>query len=126
MNPADEARWVGTIDSWLAQTMTFVGVSAPANGAVLADTGQLAGGQYDVFVSFATSVALGWDNLYIQWRNAANNGITWTAMLMTPGADFKSFVLRNIKVATNERFRFYVGSTFTGLVYVNIIAERRT
>jgi len=98
---------------------------APAANTVLADTGALAAGQYDIEVDAGSSdtVALG-KHIEIQHRNAANGANLHTYVI--PGPLAQSFVWKKIHVALNERIRGQSGVIAgAGSVYtVHIIVRR--
>ena len=77
---------------------------APAANTVLADTGALAAGNYDIEVDAGASdtVALG-KHIEIQHRNAANGANLHTFVIPTPNSN--SFVWKKVAVALNERIR---------------------
>lgn len=125
MNPSDQARQVGVVDSWLAQTHVVGSAGDPTGGMVLGDTGALAAGFYDVTLQFNTTVALHNDQFEFEWRNAGNDAIIFYLQVMTAGAATLEFSWHNIKVADSERIRGYVVSNITGIVRTAILAVRR-
>ncbi|NVM23391.1 MAG: hypothetical protein HWN68_16600 [Desulfobacterales bacterium] len=94
----------------------------PTNGTLLADTGSLVAGLYDIDIIYTTSANAGGD---IQHRNA-DNTVT-VACHRVRGFTYSSFCfpLRSYKIATNERFRVIQASDLTGSVQVSIIYVRR-
>lgn len=125
MNPSDQARQVGVVDSWLGQTIAFgSGATAPAE-TLLAETGALAAGFYDVFFMVANRLAQGDNALHVLWRNAANSSNIWCQILALENNHNISFTLRNVKIAANERFQWYSVAGLTSLYHVSIIATRR-
>jgi hypothetical protein len=78
-------------------------LTAPAAGAVICDTGQLAAGTYTFRIQAGASdtvaVAKG---VLIEHRNAANSATLW--QVLVPVLAFEAFDIR-FPVATNERVR---------------------
>jgi len=125
MDPRDQARQIGVIESWLAQYLISDTQTNPPNATVCADTGQLAAGYYDIYFFASCSSALGVGNLYFAWRDAANTANLILQMIMASGAVFHEFVLKDVKVLINERFRFTVGAAIVGTLVTSIIAIKR-
>lgn len=98
-------------------TFTSAGVfsnntSAPALNAILADTGPLPGGDYDVIVGWSQMNNANTSNVELQHRNAANvaNLAAWPNVLQlnaNPIANFMPLVF-GYTLALNERLRFQV------------------
>jgi len=125
MNPSDQARQVGVVDSWLAQSLFFTTGNDPGDGAVLLDTGPLTAGYYDLRAGLAVSAALGVYNIVLLWRNAANNDTLWAEVIITSGADYRTIELKNFKLNQNERFRWFVLNAWIGWFSASIIIIRR-
>lgn len=81
---------------------------APAANAVLADSGQLAAGLYDIdmFAAVADTLAVG-KGIVIEHRNAAN-GATLQSYMGCPAGNGAQLNLRGVVVQTNERIRAIV------------------
>lgn len=79
-------------------------VVAPAAGAVIADTGQLAAGTYrvEVHMAFADTLAAG-KALILEYRNAANSATLHSAVC--PAGATVRIVISRITIVGNERFR---------------------
>ena len=125
MTPSDLARTVIDAPSWQAQYRIDSNGTDPAANTILADTGELAAGYYDVYAYCTASVALGIWNMGLQWRNAANNGSNWTQVVCTAGADMKSIILKNCMVLANERFRWTNVNAFIGWYSISIFVVKR-
>ena len=127
MNPSDQARQVGVVDSWLAQYTAYAGATNPGADAVIADVGALAAGYYDVTVVLTASDTAGAADLGLEHRNAGNTA-TLFAAYMDVGAGYIGTVVIhwwNYKVAASERFRVIVVTGFTGHAVGSILAVRR-
>jgi hypothetical protein len=84
--------------------------AAPTAGQVIADTGALAAGIYDIEVTlgFSGAAAAG-KQITVEHRNAANNAnIQQYAMLPCPGAHPVYFA--RVSVAAGERIRAVIGA----------------
>jgi hypothetical protein len=125
MNPSDLARYVGAAPTWLAQLPVSNVIDNPANDAVLADTSSLASGYYDIFAFVSNSAAVGAYKLMFDHRNAANTANIARLDLQLPANSYTPIYLYGIKVAQNERFRFFVSVGWTGRVSTMIYAIRR-
>jgi hypothetical protein len=102
---------------------------APAPGATLADTGQLAAGTYNLMVTcscdFLTAGTLA---LRISRRNAADAADVWT-QLLTIASSGSSYLLFQVSVRllVNERIRLLTagaspaGSTVGGNIWVQLV-----
>ncbi len=76
--------------------------SNPADGTVLADTGQLPVGAYSVFIIFHAEVN---QNFNFEWRDAADAATLYVQRMAVLDSQFGQFSLRlNIENA-DERFR---------------------
>lgn len=109
-----------------AMTWVSAKTAAPAIGAVQADTGALAAGEYDFDVLLAVSdtTAVG-KGLVVEHRDAAN-----TATLQNLGGcsvpGNQALQLRRITIATNERIRVIAGTAAgaAASMYVSAIGRR--
>ncbi len=94
----------------------------PASGTVIADTGQLPAGDYDVFLYggiAATTMAVA--NCIFQHRDAAN-AVTLNAWAI-PGVapvSISQFIPLVLTIANDERLRFVTGTIITGNVSATI------
>jgi len=82
--------------------------TAQAAGTLLADTGQLAAGTYDVLMQFSQVTGNTGQGHVIEWRNAANNAnlATWEFTLRTQSLDAVQFGFSYaFEFGTNERLR---------------------
>lgn len=103
-------------------------VTGPASEAVLADTGQLTAGTYDVYVSIATEDT-SQRKVELQQRNAANDANRYLVGMIIGGTSTTQHQLRFAAVvAEDERLRFQTAEGFAGaaVVYSTIFAKRRT
>lgn len=111
-----------------ALPMTWVSAKAAAPGAnaVVADTTQLAAGDYDMDISLAVSdtVAVG-KGLVVEHRNAANSATTHNLGACVPGAALQ-LRLRRYTLALNERVRVIAGTAAAAAssMYVAAIGRR--
>lgn len=108
--------------------MTWVSLksAAPAIGAVQADTGALAAGDYDldIFLCASDTVAVG-KGLVVEHRNAANAATTQTLHAIPAGmAD--NIRIRRYTLALNERIRVIAGTAAgaASSMYVSSIGRR--
>lgn len=107
---------------------------APAAGTVLADTGQLAAGTFDVQYYVSAMDFLGTRQLDFEHRNAANaaNLAIWSFLFFNAVENqTKQWGPFNMgyEVALNERLRIVVGAVAIGAaipVVATIFARRRT
>lgn len=118
MKPSDQARWQGSVDSWLAQGQVQVVSVSPVAGTLMADTGALVSGWYD----FTIILAATGDHYYadIQHRNAANSSsIHWWRAIW---GSYKNYPIpiNNWYMAANERLRILVGSDSDDNLITNI------
>jgi hypothetical protein len=125
MNPSDQARQVSVVDSWLSQAYSSQNTTNPGVNALLADTGQLAAGYYDVYYFFAASVALVTLDAVFEHRDAGNVNTLWFREFLSTGADSKSGAVYGLQVATHERFRIISYNGKTGIFSGNILVIRR-
>jgi len=125
MNPSDQARQVGVVDSWLSQVEDVDNAINPAASTVLATTGALAAGYYDVFYGASFSAALAYYNLVFYHQNAADSAVLWGDYFIAAAAGGFRNALKNVKLAANERFKFVCESAYTGQITTWIIAIRR-
>jgi hypothetical protein len=127
MNPSDQARQVGVVDSWLGQYGSYGGVTNPGAGAVLADVGALPAGFYDVEAVISYIDTTGVDSLQLQHRDAANAVSLLIAYVQVNAGSNNTIPIywRNYKVAVDERFRVIAGGGFTGFGAASIRAVRR-
>lgn len=123
MKPSDQARWQGTVDSWLAQGSICGYLENPNTNTVIADSGQLTAGWYD----FNIILAGNGDHFYcnIEHRNAANDTIlhrwggVWKANI------HNSIIINNWKMETNERLRAVVKYDSADKLFATIHWVRR-
>jgi len=125
MDPRDQARQVGSVDSWLGNYKSSAALTNPGAGAVGADTAGMTGGFYDVHMWGASSIAQGVNGTCFQWRNAANTADILWWYLMSSGAQSWEINLKNVYVLANERFRSFCPVGFTGRFDTAILAVRR-
>ena len=127
MNPSDQARQVGIVDSWLWQTHNAGGATNPGAGAVISDVGPLAAGYYDVeaIITFINTATL--DKILLEHRNAADDATLLYGPILIKVGESGTVVIhwRNFKVLSSERFRVIVESGYTGYVAAAIRAVRR-
>ena len=94
----------------------------PLVGTVIADSGQLPVGDYDVFflVSMTVSVHLAASDSF-QHRNAADAATinAWNITVTAPATEHL-FMKMALTIAENERLRFITGTGITGNVSVTI------
>ncbi len=112
MKPSDQARWQGSVDSWLAQGSVFDLVVNPLINSILIDTGQLAGGWYDIRILASGTVA--YISLIAQHRNAANNDSLHVFFVGSGLAIPSHQNIINWKVENNERIRLFFATALTG------------
>jgi len=125
MNPSDQARQVGVVDSWAGQYLVRDFKVNPSALDVICDTGQLAAGFYDVEVYVGVSAAAGIDQCNIQYRDAANTDNKFQVIFYTPGAACDIFHFYNLKVTADERIRVQSYLGFTGRIDAHVRAVRR-
>jgi hypothetical protein len=125
MNPSDQARQVGVVDSWLGQCLVQGFKINPSALDVICDTDQLAAGYYDVEVYVGVSAAAGIDQCLIQYRDAANIFNKFQVVFYTPGAAGNVFHFYNLKLIANERIRVQCYLAFTGRIDAYVRAVRR-
>ena len=108
-------------------------ITAPAAGAILADTGQLAAGVYDVRLLMVTNSANLFNGGFVfQHRNAANaaNIAVWHHLERTGGQDqaFQYDYTFAYEIALNERLRIAVNAAGAAarVWTATIFARRRT
>ena len=119
MEPTDKARRTGVVDSWEAQgSHTNEFLVNPGAGVIMADTGQLVAGYYDLYFNMSGSAAHSY--FAAQHRNAANALNLHLIYISLPALGAVWFKLSNWKVATNERLRLVNGvgaaGSFAGVV----------
>jgi hypothetical protein len=105
MNPSDQARQVGIVNSWLAQHEQSGAVATPTAGQVILDSGQLPAGYYDVTFFIGVSATTAWNDLTLEHRDATNAVSISSQGILSPAMTTILLTYLNIKVATNERFR---------------------
>lgn len=122
-HPSQQAPFGGSVDSYRAYDCTDFAAVNPAHAAILADTGQLAEGWYDV--TYLVGCTVNHYSIMMQHRDAANTGNI--DRINTPVAAYIPVVLtlKNIYLAANERFRIYVNNAVVGTVVSNIYWVRR-
>ena len=125
MFPMNQARWQGSVDSMVDQTLSFVNLENPPGSMVFADTAGLGAGFYDITFCVNCTVACAQSRVVLEWRNAANSASLWNLGWDTTGAKSDIFNLFNLKVAAGERFRIYNYLSLSGLLMTSIIATRR-
>uniref|UniRef100_A0A6H1ZMF2 Uncharacterized protein n=1 Tax=viral metagenome TaxID=1070528 RepID=A0A6H1ZMF2_9ZZZZ len=125
MNPSDLTRWVGAAPTWLLQVMVNGVQTNPANNTLLVDTGVLGAGIYDVFLEVVSTSTWTLGNAQFEFRNAANGANNQRTVLVLLSCQMVSLRWSGIKVQTNERFRVYVYTGFSGIFYGSIWAVRR-
>jgi len=127
MNPSDQARQVGVVDSWLGEYKAQSAVADPQTATVYGDTGEMAGGWYDVLTTISLVDISGVGQIMIQWRNAANNATLFDLSIFpqTGNAYVFSLPWSGIKISSSERVRVYVNTGFSGFLGVAILAVRR-
>jgi hypothetical protein len=125
MNPSDSVRWIGAAPTWLSQTPVSGYGSAASTLTVVADTGQLAYGFYDLHLFWGSGGAVAPGEYQFEWRNAANTGNLWAIYLYLPAADIKTGIIWGLQVLVNQRFRFYKVGATASEVYGGLIAIQR-
>lgn len=99
------------IDKLTSAVVARVGATsaAPAIGAVIADTGQLAAGTYLVEICIASmdTVAVG-KGILVEHRNAAN-AATNSVLASCVAGESRTMIVRRLTVAANERIRAVAG-----------------
>lgn len=98
----------------------------PSSGALLADTGQLDAGFYNV-EAWANSIADTYDYVYFQHRNAANDAdiLYWTTWVQKSLNELKMRLMM-YELAQNERLRILVPTDITsGAVQGTIVWVRK-
>ncbi len=103
MKPSDQARWQGTVDSWLAQGSVDATVNGVEDGTVIVDTGQLTVGWYDfrIFLTAENNCYRG----YIEHRNAVNGANINRFVVSFAKGSGPVFPVLNWRIADNERIR---------------------
>jgi hypothetical protein len=81
--------------------------SSPASGTVLADTGALAAGDYEVEATMGLEGTTGTNEIDLAWRNAANSADNklFQATSVTTSAIYMHVRWPRVTLATNERVR---------------------
>ena len=108
--------------------MTWVSVksAAPAIGAVQADTGALAAGDYDfdIFLTCSDTVAVG-KGLVVEHRNAANGATLFNLGGSAPSGS-QAIQIRRYTMALNERIRVIAGTAAgaANSMYISAIGRR--
>jgi len=125
MDPRDEARQIGVVQSWLAHSGGFGGVQNPGANTIIADTGPVAFGYYDIVWMVTTNCALTAGQLDIQWRNAANDANIADVPLFANSQLCFIATWPLLKVSSGESFRVFSSAGFTGVVGAGIFAIRR-
>ena len=125
MDPRDQARQIAIVSAYSSIVRTSDMKSNPSNGTVVADTGSLSGGFYDVIIFMSSNCALGDNNLRAEWRNDANTGNVQYWEYYTSTSLTFLITLPGIYINSSERFRLYVQTGFTGLVAGSITCIRR-
>ena len=122
----DLAQMVPVVDSRLAGGWSTEGITVnPGIGAVLADTGQLVAGYYDVRAMW-TSTEAGTGALYLQHRNAANTADVKSQYSIFALSTFYAVEwLRNYRFETNERLRIVAVDAIAADVQASIIWSKR-
>jgi hypothetical protein len=93
----------------VAPTVASGQATAPAIAAVIADTGALAAGVYDLEITLGFSgVLAAGKHLSVEHRNAANAANVFQYGLCPAGAS-KTVYISRVVVAANERIRVVVG-----------------
>lgn len=97
---------------WEAQGSDSASLNNPGDGTIVLDTGALAVGYYDVFVTISVDTTHRW--FAFQVRNAANNATLHTIYIHVAASTPAPFTIKNIKLVANERFRVLQGNAITG------------
>lgn len=93
----------------VATTVASGQVTAGAIAAVIADTGALPAGTYDVEITLGFSGAgVAGKHISVEHRNAAN-AANVQALGLCPAAAVKTIYLSRVAVALNERIRAVIG-----------------
>lgn len=90
--------------------------AAPGLNQVLADTGQLPAGTYDIQVGYSMSGDIVADFLFFQHRNAGNTADLSSLPIARGPLDHRDATMPlnfAVIVATNERLRFQIGTATT-------------
>ena len=125
MNPSDLARYVGAAPTWLKDYRASGGTANPPNDTDLADTGPMEAGVYDIYFDFYSDGAANAGHFYIEWRNALNTASNHEIAFVIQPVQERHFSWKGLHLASNERIRIYVYSTFTGTINGSILAIRR-
>jgi len=111
-----------------APAEVFTGeVTNPAGNVVIIDTGQLPAGDYDVIATISAAATAGVTSRNsLEHRNAANAAtLSEFFSFVTPtGTMINTFSIA-LRLALNERLRWFNGNAFTGKVGGVIAAKRR-
>lgn len=94
----------------------------PTTATVLADTGAVAGGLYDVKIIVGSSVAATFEVQVRDSANAANVGSTH--IVYVAAGQSAQFVLSNVGLNPNERVRVLPQANITGTAAANVFVHR--
>ena len=125
MNPSDQARQVGVVDSWLSKFEGSSAATTPSAGQVVLDTGPLPAGYYDVTVFVGVSGGTAWNDVTVDHRNATNTANISSQGVLCAALNTIPFYYRNIQVAASERFRVITPNALLYNVWATILATRR-
>lgn len=123
MKPSDQARWQGTVDSWLAQGNNDGILSTPADASVIADSGQLIAGWYD-FKVLLTANCDHYRGL-VTHRNAANSATLHTWHFMWSAYTNDMIIIDNWRMLVDERMRVVVAAVPSGVIGATVYWVRK-
>jgi len=126
MDPRDQARQIGVVESWLSQTYVYGELVNPGAAVAIAQTPQMAQGWYDIYYYLFIGAA---DPNVIFEAQHLDGSLTVFRFRMKFGAAAASFyylpVLNQFVTATDV-LRLYINLNWTGVVTGAIRAQRRT
>lgn len=95
--------------------------SSPANGTVLADTGQLSAGTYSFKFLATSTVVVG--NLLLQLRNSGNSSTVMEQTIATPPGQSLTIDIGGLAVGTDERVRVVTDGTSLGALQASLFYQ---
>lgn len=114
-----QAKLTQTVESFASEQEK----TNPASGTVLADTGQLAAGEYKARIYYSKNDGTSNMRLAIEHRDAPNTGNVLQFLVLQSASDVTDFGVFEMTrtIALNERFRVEVLDTGTGGTYMAMI-----
>jgi len=125
MNPSDQARQAVVVDSWLADFAVSGSAVNPGAGVVIADTGELPEGYYDLQILVSVLLATVWADPRIQHRDAANAVSLFEQWVALPATSTLFCDLNNRQVSAGERIRVVATNAITNSIFATIIGVKR-